>query len=169
MTESVLLLWAIGLLGVALVCVVAEMFLPTGGLGGILGAAAAIGAIVFFFKVSPTWGALGTLFVLFAAPTCLWMAIKIYPNTPVGRRMILSNDEEALAAQRIARAEEEERIRETLVGARGVAQSDLRPVGMVSIEGERVEALAEGGVIEAGSSVRVTSIEGNRLRVRRDV
>jgi len=56
--------------------------------------------------------------------------------------------------------------RQSLVGAEGVAVTDLRPVGMIRLDGKRVEAQAETGYVESGTVVRVTAVEDNRLKVR---
>jgi len=50
-----------------------------------------------------------------------------------------------------------------------VAKTDLRPIGQADIEGEVLEVLAEGGVIDAGERIRVTSVSGNQVKVRRIV
>jgi membrane-bound serine protease (ClpP class) len=57
---------------------------------------------------------------------------------------------------------------EALVGAIAVARTDLSPTGTVFLKGERWEAEAEDGPIEAGAKVRVKSVEGFRLRVTRE-
>ena len=53
-----------------------------------------------------------------------------------------------------------------LVGARGVALTDLRPAGAAEIDGERVDVVAEAGFLTAGSPVVVVVDEGYRRVVR---
>jgi membrane-bound serine protease (ClpP class) len=55
--------------------------------------------------------------------------------------------------------------REALIGATGVARSDLDPTGTVHVRGEMWTAIAQGKAIREGQSVRVTAVEGLRLRV----
>ncbi|OFX15262.1 MAG: hypothetical protein A2V59_11775 [Armatimonadetes bacterium RBG_19FT_COMBO_69_19] len=55
---------------------------------------------------------------------------------------------------------------ESLVGAEGVARTELAPAGMVYVAGETWSATAEAGAIPEGSRVRVVSVDGLRLRVR---
>ena len=55
----------------------------------------------------------------------------------------------------------------TLVGARGVAVSDLDPLGVVQLPGEQWTAVAVRPPIAAGEPVRVVRVEGNKLVVRR--
>jgi len=55
--------------------------------------------------------------------------------------------------------------REALIGAIGVARSDLDPTGTVHVRGEMWTAIAQGKAIREGESVRVLAVEGLRLRV----
>jgi membrane-bound serine protease (ClpP class) len=48
-----------------------------------------------------------------------------------------------------------------------VTLSLLRPAGFAEIDGERVDVVAEGEMIEAGVPVVVSRMEGNRIVVRR--
>lgn len=164
-----MLLWGLGLLLLAVLLIIVEVLVPSGGLIGVVAIAASLGAIVCFWRVDAWWGLSSILAVLVLAPSAMAFAFRIWPNTPVGRRMILgAEDEDQLASDRAERVKLEE-ARQALVGARGVAVTDLRPIGVVRIEGERVEALAEGGVIPAGSSIRVSAVEANQIRVRQVV
>jgi membrane protein implicated in regulation of membrane protease activity len=56
---------------------------------------------------------------------------------------------------------------ETLIGARGVATTDLAPEGQVRVQGELWQARMKGGA-RAGDSVRVLAREGLLLVVERD-
>jgi membrane-bound serine protease (ClpP class) len=56
--------------------------------------------------------------------------------------------------------------RPRLQGARGVALSDLRPVGFARIEGVRVDVVTRGEYVAAGESVEVVADEGYRRVVR---
>jgi membrane-bound serine protease (ClpP class) len=55
----------------------------------------------------------------------------------------------------------------SLVGRTGLAATDLRPTGIVVIEGRRYEATAPLAAISAGEPVRVTASETFNLRVER--
>jgi len=55
---------------------------------------------------------------------------------------------------------------DALVGARGVALTDLRPAGAAQIDGERVDVVAEAGFLPAGSALVVIADEGYRRVVR---
>jgi membrane-bound serine protease (ClpP class) len=51
-------------------------------------------------------------------------------------------------------------------GQEGVAESDLRPVGVARIGDARVDVISEGGYVRAGTRVRVLEVEGARIVVR---
>ena len=55
----------------------------------------------------------------------------------------------------------------SLVGARGMAASDLRPGGIARIKGERVDVVSQGDYISAGEPIIVISDEGYRRVVQR--
>jgi len=53
-----------------------------------------------------------------------------------------------------------------LLHATGAALSQLRPSGTAKIDGQRVDDVTEGGLIEAGTAVKVVTVEGARIVVR---
>lgn len=56
---------------------------------------------------------------------------------------------------------------QAMIGGRAIARSDLNPTGYVFIHGERWRAIAEDGPIAEGEPVRITSVKGLTLTVRR--
>lgn len=57
---------------------------------------------------------------------------------------------------------------DALVGERGVALTDLRPVGKIEVINKRVEARVERGFISAGGRVKVVRVEGNQVVVHEE-
>ena len=160
-----MLIWAFGLLAAAVVILVLELFLPSGGVLGLLSGALAVASVVCFWRVSPGWGITSLAGLLILAPLVFTFFVKVWPDTTMGRKMILAEDDSEI--ERRAMEESEEKTREdSLVGVQGKAVTDLRPVGVVLLDNQRVEALAEGAWIEAGQAVRVTHVEGTRIKVR---
>jgi len=157
-----LLWWGLMLFGAAMAVVVLEMFVPSGGLLAVLSVSLAIAGVVSFWKHSTGWGLTSLAALLVFGPMVVAFMLKIYPDTFMGRRMILGNDGNSDDAPVDAEAE---RL-EALIGAEGTALTDLRPVGTIRVESERLEALAELGVIDAGARVRIVSVEGARIKVR---
>lgn len=160
-----MLFWGLGLLAASLLLVIIEVFVPSGGLISLLATGCAIGGVYCLFQYSTTWGLAGILAVLVLGPTTFAFALKIWPSTPIGRKMLGEKPPEMVEAERMQELRERERSL-ALVGAEGVVRTDLRPVGSIEIDGTRLEALAETALIKAGTRVRVTSVDGKQIKVR---
>lgn len=168
MSGETVILVGLGLLAASLLLVVAEIFVPSAGLLAIGAGAAAIAGIVVLFRHpdGPAWGFVGIGIVLVGAPASLALGLKVWPHTPIGKKMLLGETtEEELEAKRQAELDARER-RRALVGAEGEVVTPLRPVGVVRIADQRYDALAETGIIEPGQRVRVTAVYDNQLKVR---
>lgn len=165
MSGEELLFWGIGLLAASLLLVIIEVFIPSGGLIAITAGGCAIAGLVFLFRYKLSWGVSGTLAMLVLAPTAFGFALKVWPSTPMGRRMLGAKSPEEEEADRLAALKERQK-QQSLIGAEGIVLSDLRPVGMIQVDNVRMEALAETGMIRAGTRVRITVIESNQIKVR---
>ncbi len=156
------LAWGLGLLGMAVLLVIIEIFLPTGGIVAVLSALAALGGIIALFMHDITWGAIGLLGVLIAAPIAFFGGLRIWENSPIGRRMMGVPSEENNTTGPATRDD-----REALLGEVGVAVSPLRPVGVIKVGGKRLDAQAEISFIEAGEPVVITKVDGLHILVRK--
>jgi len=146
--------WIILLFAAGVIVLIAELVLPSHGLLGVIGVVSISAAIVMCFRVNLWLGAGVMLTCVIATPFVGAWVVKIWPKTPVGRRIVLGFTEsrpEPLAVQ---------------IGQSGVAISELRPMGVVEFDGRRVEAISELGVIAAGQSVKVVSVDNRRPVVR---
>ncbi|KAA0213713.1 MAG: hypothetical protein DYG94_09355 [Leptolyngbya sp. PLA3] len=165
MTGETLLYAGVGLLAVAVLLIVVEAFIPSGGVIGTVAAVAGIAGVVLLFRYSTGWGVAGLLSTLVLGPLVFFFAASMLPSTPMGKRLIGQPSEEEV----LARQERELKLIEeyrALVGAEGVALTDLKPVGTARIGGKRYDVLAEGGLIDLGTRIRVTSAEPNLIKVR---
>ena len=52
------------------------------------------------------------------------------------------------------------------LGRSGLALTPLRPSGMIDVDGRRVEAMAESGLIGVGAVVTVVAVRSGRVVVR---
>ena len=170
------ILWAIALLGAAVLLFFLEVFVPSGGIIGTASAVLLVAGIVVLFGVDTTLGIIATTIAMIALPFAIGFAIKIWPDTPLGRALTLRTPGHDDPAGGDARDEEGDeplpgrpgaRVVSTLpVGTQGQALTDLRPVGTVRFDGQREECLALGGTIEAGTTVRIVAIDGMHVKVR---
>jgi len=164
-TEQAMLYVGIGLLAVSLLLIVVEAFIPSGGVIGFVALAVAVTGLVMLFRYDTSWGVAGTLVTVVIGPMAFFFALSMLPSTPFGRRLIGEPSEEE-----VAQREETERALkaryEAMVGLEGVVITDLRPIGEARFGGERLEVLAEGGLIPAGTRVRITRAEPNLIKVR---
>lgn len=90
--------------------------------------------------------------------------IVVFRSLPVGRRLdgLLLEDTQPSWDGYISAAP-----RSDLVGQGGRAVTELRPVGVAEIRGERVDVTTEGEWLAAGTAVTVIKAEAMRVVVRR--
>lgn len=98
--------------------------------------------------------------LLFALAASL-VLLRFMTRTRFGRQLIL--DAGLQAAQGYASAPESDR---QLLGRHGVAASPLHPAGIALIDGLRVDVVSNGTLIDAGQSIIVDRVDGNRVVVR---
>jgi membrane-bound ClpP family serine protease len=158
-----LLYWGIGLLALAVVLLVVEVFVPTGGFIGVTATCLAIAGCICLFKVDWRWGAFGLLAIGVIGPTIVYLGLQVFPSTPMGRKILnLPPEYDPESGPPPSPAAEFE----ALIDAEGSALTDLRPGGFVRLEHKRVAAMSEISFIPAGTRVRVTGADGMGVRVR---
>lgn len=155
---------AMFLIILALAVFVIEIFVPSGGLLGILSFLLLMSGVVFLFMHDTTVGMVGLMLSLVLVPVAIVVALKIFPQTPIGRLMTLNESQKAGS---IVLDPVRDKDPGSLVGAEGVCESELRPVGNCRINGHRLECLAEEGFLPAGTPIRVAAVRGIEIRVRR--
>ena len=142
---------------------VLEVFVPSGGILGFASVAALLAGIVTaFVALGPLAGLVAVAVVLVAAPALLGLALKVFPETPLGRRVMPPPPD---AAELVPDADRRRRAR-ALVGRTGRVGGDLVPWGRVEIDGEAIDAVSEGGPIDAGTAVEVVAAQGTAVVVR---
>ncbi len=148
------LFWAFILIAAAIVVIAMEVLLPTGGLLALVSGALLVGSLVAFFSYSNGAGFLALVLMVVLGPLCCYYGFKIWSTTRMARRLVLE-DEGPLAVQS-----------DSLEGCTGTAETPLRPIGTVRVNGERRDALSELGVIEVGTIIVVVEDRDNQLKVR---
>ena len=157
-----LLIWGVLLVGVSLVLLAAEAFIPSGGLISLVAAAVAISGVVCLFKVDWKWGVAGAGTIAVLGPLVFIFALQLMPSTSMGRKLMFGEQGE----ERSVLENDGMHDLDSLIGAEGVVLTALRPVGTVRLGDQRVDALAEISFIPAGTKVKVVSVEGTTIRVR---
>jgi membrane-bound serine protease (ClpP class) len=157
-----LVVWSILLFFLGLVLIILEVFLPTGGILGMLAAIALMAALALSFFASPLVGLTALLATVIAVPLCIALALRLWPSTPMGRRMLLG----VPSAEDVLPDHEQLRELKQLVGAVGVAKSPMLPSGTISIGGRTIDAIAQGIAIDPGQRVQVVEVRGTRVFVR---
>ncbi|MEL7485410.1 MAG: hypothetical protein AAFN41_13790 [Planctomycetota bacterium] len=161
------LVWGIVLLAVAVALFFVEVFLPTGGIIGVASGLAAIVGVVMLFQVNSTLGLLASIGCLVALPFMIAFGLKIWPDTPFGKWVTLSDEQEAVNQQDAEPSRRDgEPVKPGLaVGATGKTLTPLFPVGTCLIGDQRRECLAKRGTIDAGVAVRVVVVDGSEVYV----
>lgn len=159
-----MLLAAGGLLLLAL-----EIFvLPGFGIAGVLGIAALLGALALSMT-----GPGDTAAVIVGAVTRIFIALSVgllaslvlmrfVPTLPFARRLVLQTDLGSGPSHGSAPDSDL-----AWLGKQGLAATPLHPAGIAEIEGERLDVVADGVLIDAGERIEVMRVDGNRIVVRR--
>lgn len=160
---DIMLTWAVILLLLGIIILIAEFFIPSSGILGVLATLAIIGAITLGFMHSLAAGTAFVVAAIIVVPIVLLGAIKYWPHTPMGRSILITPP-----------ADQDDVLPETptyrklpeLIGQRGLAKTEMLPGGTVEIQGKRYDAVSEGMPIDAGQPVLVVRIETQRVVVR---
>jgi membrane-bound ClpP family serine protease len=167
------LLFGFLLLGITIFLLSLELFVPSGGLIGVVAGIAALASLICFFRYDSTWGLVATMSYVVIGPIVGVFAFRWWLNSPMARNMILGGvdpdllegeDDSAMSVEHV-RQERMAQLRQ-LIGAQGVAVTPLRPIGTVRINGQRLDAMAESGVIDSGSQLVVTDVYDNQIKVK---
>jgi len=137
------------LIGFALILFIADLKVPSHGIltaGGL--AAFILGALLLTERQAPFLRISITLILTMAGLTAAFFAFAVGAGIRAQARKVHTG-------------------REALLGATGVARSDLGPSGTVFVEGELWSADSEDGAIPAGQRVRVVEVRGLHLVVRK--
>lgn len=85
--------------------------------------------------------------------TLCWL--KFFPESRIARKFVSQG---AVGELGVDKPE--------LLHATGTALTQLRPSGIADLAGQRVDVVAEAGLIEKGTAVKVVAVEGSRVVVR---
>jgi membrane-bound serine protease (ClpP class) len=138
------------LIGFSLILFIADIKVPSHGVltaGGII--SFVLGSLLLTEHQAPFLRISLTLILTMAALTAGFFAVAVGAGLRAQKQKVQTG-------------------REGLVGAVGVARSDLTPQGTVFVQGELWTAETADGVIPAGARVRVARVDGLRLKVMKE-
>lgn len=151
-----------GLFVAGVAALIAELFLPSLGILGVIGAASLVASVVTAYRrVGGAAGPATLAAALVVVPVLVVLFFRFFPRTFLGRRLVLKTSEDA---RKGFTAHAESRGAD-LAGRCGRALTALRPSGTVEIDGGRYDAVTSGEFIDAGEKVRVELVEGGRIVV----
>ena len=131
---------------------------PGHGLPGILGAAALLVAVLLAFGLPFFFVGVETIATAIVLTVIIFtLVVRAVPQNAWADRLALAA---AQGPDYVASADYG-----SLRGRIGKAVSYLRPAGIASIEGRRVDVLTEGEFIAQGTPIRVVRVEGARVFV----
>jgi len=141
------------LLVVGVLLIIIEVITPGFGVVGGSGIVSVVAAILL------AWFQLGSregLGAFLAAAVAVAFVLRTFPKTRAAKAMVLQEGLDARAPDPIL---------SQLVGQHGVAVTPLRPAGAARLAAQLVDVVSEGVYVEAGTPVRVSRVEGNRVIV----
>jgi len=146
-----------------------EIFvIPGFGVAGVLGILALVAGLTLSLfghgaAVAQVVRALSqVLTALLVAVIASFVLLRFLPRLPIGRKLVL--DMSLAGGGSVSPAATEA---SGLTGRIGIASSTLRPAGIATIAGRRVDVVSEGDYIQAGEAIEVVLEAGSRVVVRR--
>jgi membrane-bound serine protease (ClpP class) len=156
--------WVISaLFGLGVLAVLFEFHvLPGHGISGLVGSALILASIVFAFG-SGVWilGLWTTAISLIISIAIFMFLLRWLPESALGRKFAFATTQAPSEGYVAAHALTH------LVGKEGVAESMLRPAGVVAIEGRRYQVQTEGDFVPPQTKVVVHRVEGSTIVVKR--
>lgn len=142
---------------VAVIIIIAEVIIPSGGLlGGLAVGLIGYSLYTVFHNISVNAGYLMLATDVVALPLVLLLGLKLLARSPATLNTELSSDAGVTSQQPDL---------EAFMGKRGTAVSNLRPSGIALIEGKRVDVVSRGAYIDKNSEVVVYAVTGNQVIV----
>jgi membrane-bound serine protease (ClpP class) len=97
---------------------------------------------------------------LLGAIVLVFVMAKYLPKTNIFKKFVLSD------AEKTNKGFSSHATSKDLVGAEGIALTDLRPSGTAEINGKKVDVVTESEYVEKGKHLKVITVEGIRVVVK---
>jgi len=145
----------VALLVVGTALILLETVLP-GMVAGLIGFGCLVaGVILAYVNFGPQQGnwVLFAVALVLTALTVLW--VRFFPNSRLGQMFVTRRTIGNLGVEQ-----------PQLLNQEGTALTNLRPSGTALINGQRIDVVTEGVLLEPGTPLRVVAVEGLRVVVR---
>lgn len=170
-------LWvSFGLIAVGILAIYIEIFVPAAGLLGLAGGGMIVAGVVLGYVYHDALtGSIVLFTALIATPTAVVLGLKVFPRTPVGKRLILSDRGTFSGIRRDQNVVEvgTDIVASIALPAAAVQKGDdgeavtvLRPSGTARFGNLKLSVVTSGEFVERGTRVRVVRVEGSRVVVR---
>lgn len=128
--------WVTLLFAVGILLAVAEILIPSHGILTVLSIGSFVSAVAVAFLMGTTPGVVTLLAAIVLAPFLIYVLLRVWPHTPVARRLILSEPTGIAKAGDLAHYDPK-----ALVGRVGVAKTMLRPSGKMTLDGRPIDCV----------------------------
>src|SRR5262249_32494709 len=152
---------AYGLIAAGILLLGAELLFPSGLMFALAVAAVAVG-VTMTFAHDMTTGLVTLVVVVVTLPVLGGVLLHYWPRTRIGRKFFLPNPTDDVTAASSTSNQDVERLR----GRYGKTISALRPAGVTEFDGERVDTITEGMMVEPGQWVRCVDVRAGKVIVR---
>ncbi|KXS50530.1 MAG: membrane-bound serine protease (ClpP class) [Halanaerobium sp. 4-GBenrich] len=143
---------------IGIILILAEIFIIPGfGIAGISGIAVVLASLFFIFPNSSIAVNVLLAVVLFTLVIGILM-VKKFGTSRFWQKISLDNSSENYFSST---------SKKDYLNQEAVTLSKLRPAGTIKVGEERIDAVSEGSFIEKGKKVKVVSVSGSRVVVRK--
>lgn len=139
------------------VVIFAEIFIPSGGLLGVV--AVGLFGYSLFVVFSDISTAVGVYFLaadVIGLPFLIYFGVNMLARSPATLQQTLSSQEGVTS---------QDPALELFMNKKGVTLADLRPSGPARIDNQRVNVVSRGEYIDKGSEITVVAVKGNQVVV----
>lgn len=138
-----------------IICIALEIYLP-GGFMGIIGGAILIWSIFEAYRYKTNFGTMLLVCGVGGSVAASWFSFTYLSKTKEGKKALLMD----------AKIELPEDKHKGLEGKTGITLTDMRPSGLIEIDGKRYDAATKGEYVEKGTQIKILSIEADHVYIR---
>ena len=138
-----------------IICIAMEIYLP-GGFMGLAGGALLIWAIVEAYRYKTDFGTMLLVIGVGGSIATSWFSFTYLSKTKEGKKALLMDSNIELPEDK----------HKDLEGKTGTTLTDMRPSGMIEVEGQMYDAASKGEYVEKGSKIKILSVEADHVYIR---